>query len=175
MKKVNTHIITIRNKLEIQPGNMVKVPGCEPITSMTSDVLARNMCCHASEIPVEDCLRLIPGSRIVIALRPTGTSSTGRFLELPAGPPPAGDGCPARHIPDWYKIMRAHARVRQTRDDEPHEECSAFGFASCHNTSEPPMHQHHPEQRPTTRPLEHPHDRIDVAGQRPSTRPLDVI
>ena len=167
-------IITIRNKLEIQSSNMVKVPGCEPITSMTSDTLARNMCCHASEIPVEECLKLIPGSRIVIALRPTGTSSTGRFLELPAGPPPWGNECPPCCVPDWYKIMRKHARVRQSIQDQPHEECSAFGFSSCQNTSEPPMRENRPGSRPTTLPLDPPYDRLTV-GERPSTRPLGVI
>jgi len=78
----------IKNKLEIRPGNVIQVPGCEPVSSLTGLALSRNMSCNASIIPVADVLRLIPGSRIVGKFTPAGQNGTGWFLELPDGPPP---------------------------------------------------------------------------------------
>lgn len=149
-------VITIRNKLEIQPGHVISVPGCEPTTSLTSDTLSRNLKCNASVIPVEDVLRLIPGSRIVRVLSPFGQSGTGMFLELPNGPPGDGNVCPADCLTDWYAILRANARVRNTetaKEPAPVGMCSGVNFSGCVFDYDPQLHPRAPDHRPSQKPL----------------------
>jgi hypothetical protein len=125
--------IMIRNKLEIMNGNVINVPGCEPVSSVTGTSLLRNNNCAASVIPVADVLRLIPGSRIVRVLTPAGQSGTGRFIELPNGPPPNANKCPKVCLTDYYRILKENARVKEsskklTIDGDL---CSGFNFSGC--------------------------------------------
>jgi hypothetical protein len=177
-------IIIIRNKLEIQPGNVINVPGCEPTTSLTSDTLSRNLKCNASIIPVEDVLRLIPGSRIVRVLSPFGQTGTGMFLELPSGPPQNGNECPAECIPDWYAVLRKHARVRNTDEDEeptPVGMCAGVNFSGCVFDYDPTLHPRAGNHRPSERPIgvggpineqEIRPSEMHIADLRPSGEPL---
>ena len=98
--------ISIKNKLEILPGNVIRIPGCEPVTSFTSLALAANLDCPASIIKLEDAVAAIPDAKIIIVLRPSGVPGTGKFFELPAGPATAGSECPPVDVPDFYQQLK---------------------------------------------------------------------
>jgi len=99
-------IIEVKNKLEVKPNGYVQIPGCEPISSLTSLELSRNLTCNCVQIKASEVLRLIPGSKIVRMPNPQGNIAVGYFIELPNGPPPFGNDCPATCYPDWYKILK---------------------------------------------------------------------
>lgn len=123
--------ISIKNKLEVLAGGFINVPGCEPTSSLTSDTLSKNMHCNASVIPLQDVLRLIPGSKLVRAVYPSGTSSTGWFVELPSGPPGNGNICPTDCLTDWYKILKENAKERSTEEIQPQGACAGFNYSGC--------------------------------------------
>lgn len=160
--------ILIKNKLEIQPGNVIKVPGCEPTSSLTSDTLSRNLKCNASVIPVEDVLELIPGSKVVRVLSPFGQSGTGMFIEFPSGPPSDGNLCPADCLTDWYAVLRKNARNLEQEEEEP-AQCAGFNFSGCQFDFDPLAHTRDPEQRPNEKPL-----RNGAFGNRPEIRPSEL-
>lgn len=148
--------IFIRNKFEIMPGGVIQVPGCEPVSSLTGTALLKNLNCNASIIPVEDVLRLIPGSRIVRTLLPAGQVGTGKFLELPSGPPPNGNVCPCRNMIDFYKILKDNARVRGSKSDQLHVDgdvCAGFNFSGCVLEQDILRTTRDPKMRPNSTPL----------------------
>jgi hypothetical protein len=147
-------IISIKNKLEIKLGEVVQVPGCEPLTSISSLELSKNMNCNASVIPVKDVLRLIPGSRMVRAFYPAGQSGTGRFIELPNGPPHDGNKCPQDCLEDWYRILRENARVPETEGSEADQACASIrDWSGCVNDYDPTQHPRADDHRPNVLPL----------------------
>jgi len=157
--------IHVGNKLEIRLGNVVSVPGCEPISSLTGTTLLQNIDCKSSVIPVEDVLRLIPGARVVRAFFPAGTNGTGRFLELPAGPPPDGDKCPGSSIADFYRIMKDNARTRPQNDRSGFSDgdvCSGFDFSGCVTQRD----EFHTTKDPSLRPNGDALEILDVRGRR---------
>lgn len=93
--------VSIANKLEVLLGNVIMVPGCEPVSDFTSTTLAANMQCKTSVIKVEDALCKIPGSTLEFQSNPRRL-----FFVLPSGPPiPAGcNACDTQ--PDWYAMLR---------------------------------------------------------------------
>lgn len=146
-------MIEVKNKLEIMPGNVIRVPGCEPVSSLTGTALLSNLDCNASIIPLEDALSLIPGSRIIGKFMPAGHVGTGLFFELPSGPPPNGQECGCS-TEDYYKILRDNARTREEEEDNnPDDVCSGFNHSGCQRD------QHHlrmtrdPNLRPNSNPL----------------------
>lgn len=93
--------VSIANKLEVLLGNVIMVPGCEPVSDFTSTTLAANMHCKSSVIKVEDALCRIPGSTLEFQANPRRL-----FFVLPSGPPkaPGCNNCDAQ--PDWYEMLR---------------------------------------------------------------------
>lgn len=93
--------ILIANKLEVQAGNVILVPGCEPTSSLTSFTLDANRKCKASVISVADALEAIPGATLEFQRNPTKL-----FFVLPAGPPvtPGCNSCSS--IDDYYQALR---------------------------------------------------------------------
>jgi hypothetical protein len=159
---MSTTTITVKNKLEIRPGNVISVPGCEPSTSLTSIALSAELLkhCHASIIPVEDVLRLIPGSRIVQVMRPRGAPGTGTgiFIELPEGPPHNGNVCPSECLPDWYAVLRANAHEEPVESVSNPKECAGFSINGCvartpYDEVEKMLHPKYPNQRPNDTPV----------------------
>lgn len=143
-------MIEIKNKLEVRPGGVVQIPGCEPISSTTSTELARNLTCKCSVIDYKKVLELIPGSKLVRVTYPQGQVSTGMFIELPSGPPPIGNECPSTCLEDWYKLLKDSCNPT----DEPDEiTCSGFNFTGCCNNYDPNNHPKDPNLRPNSKPL----------------------
>lgn len=129
--------ITIQNKLEILPGNVLRIPGMEPTTAFTSDTLSVNIseapcnpsneqyisnvtdCGQASYIDLAQAVEIITdvtGSppKIEKALTPSGFPGTGKFLVLPEGSPTEygcdnSDNTLCNKGKDWYSIFRALA------------------------------------------------------------------
>lgn len=127
--------ITVRNKLEIKPGNVISVPGCEPVSALTSIGLLRSLHCNASVISVKKVLQLIPGSRVVRVTSPHGQNGTGSWVELPFGPPPDGDECP-QCLVDWYKLLKENAEVPPQEETPFDGPCAGFNYSGCARPAE---------------------------------------
>lgn len=144
--------VFIRNMLEIRPGGIIMVPGCEPVSSQTSLALATNMKCNASFISVQKALQVIPGSRVIRGvMTPYGQNGTGMFFTLPEGPPPDGYVCPKDCPPDWYAILRANAG--EPEQQQGPEECAGFNYTGCQLDQEPGLMAPDFTKRPNSEPL----------------------
>ena len=111
--------VTIKNLLEVLPGNIILVPGCEPISAFTSPTLAANMDCKASTITLATALEVCPGSTIT-RWPMSGGFYVKRFFVLPDGPPtPVGceETSPACQV-DWYQILRDNADGIGAQNDD---------------------------------------------------------
>ena len=124
--------IEIKNKLEILPGNVIRIPGCEPVTSFTSLALAANIDCNSSIISLEDAVAAIPEARIVKVLSPSGVPGTGKFFELPSGPPRDGNDCECS-VEDFYRILKEAATPINFDeiDEDGLKDCSGFNYSGC--------------------------------------------
>lgn len=93
--------ISIANKLEVLAGNVLLVPGCEPVSAFTSVTLDANRKCKSSVISVADALEAIPGATLEFQRNPTKL-----FFVLPAGPPvtPGCNDCSS--VVDFYQALR---------------------------------------------------------------------
>lgn len=136
--------ITIRNRLEIRPDNTIQVPGCEPISSLSSNTLAANMDCVGTVIDLDVALEKLPGSTVVMIYNGGGALATiRRFFVLPDGPPPSPAVCNSLDAngnttcrTDWYKIMKENARsITDVETTEPTID-SICNFFSLRNRSE---------------------------------------
>jgi hypothetical protein len=122
-------------------------------------------------IPLEDALELIPGSKVVQVMRPSGTTTTGWFFVLPEGPPPDSNRCPRNCFDDYYKILKENARVREPQEDErgltqDEDVCSGFDFSGCVTTRSPLNIVRDPTLRPNGDPLAivDPQGRVELLG-----------
>lgn len=120
--------ITIKNKLVVI-GNQLLVPGLEPLSTQTSNMLTIFMQGYNSYLPVEEALKLIPGSRVVKDQLSFGTFGSYKYFELPNGPSPDGS-CPSKCIDDWYKILRDAAQNAPSTQQGP-VECEAYDNNAC--------------------------------------------
>lgn len=118
--------VTINNKLEVLLGNVIIVPGCEPVSDFTSTTLAANMHCSTSIIKVEEALEAIPGSTLEMQINPRRL-----FFVLPSGPPlPPNQNASGT---DWYALLRGipaphdlpktiqEIRVNRERERDDHD------------------------------------------------------
>lgn len=147
---INT-TINIKNRLEVKAGNIVLIPGCEPISDVSSLGLQRNIHCKASVIPVKDVLRLIPGSKLILlAMRPAGTLNPGSYIELPSGPPQDGNTCPAPCLQDWYQILKDNVPQPEEEKKPP---CAGFNYSGCVLDQDIYHQTRDPNARPNSMPL----------------------
>lgn len=137
-------VVYIKNKLRVNEAGMLIVPGGEPTTSITAISLAK-VATPRSVIPVAEALALIPGSRLVRAYSPFGL-----FFELPAGPPPDGQVCPAGCSEDWYKLLRENAIEEPMQSDE---ECAGFNYSGFPEGIDPLLTSRDATTRPNSNPL----------------------
>jgi len=96
--------INVTNKLEVKRGGSgggyIQVPGCEPLSNLTSIVLLANFKCNNSIVTLNDALEAIPDAQIELTFNPLT-----RWFVLPSGPPP-GFGCAEFTCDDWYEVLR---------------------------------------------------------------------
>ena len=142
-------IIVIKNRLEVKSGSVVQIPGCEPVSSLTSLGLLKNFHCDNAVLPVKVVLNLIPGSKLVKVMTPEGHISTGWFVELPSGPPRDGNKCPADCLPDWYAMLRAYNP--SIPKEEP--DCSAFSINPCQSELDDIRTPRDPNMKPLETPF----------------------
>jgi hypothetical protein len=127
--------IDIANKLWINEGGKIMVPGCEPVSELTSENLATQLrACGGSEISARKALELIPGSRIEIST----FSPSMRYFVLPSGPPPDGNVCPKVCIEDWYALLRGEVEPEPEQPDEADGCDDPFYFGWCPNPNPNP-------------------------------------
>jgi hypothetical protein len=123
----------ISNKLEVLPGNVIMLPGCEPTSSMTVPVMDINMFCPKTFIRLVTALRVIPEAQVVI-MPNTGDTLTRKYFVLPSGPPPQVGSC-CFGGPDWYKILREAAFADEpVQEPQTQEACGFGGYMSCGET-----------------------------------------
>ena len=94
--------VHIANKIEILPGNILILPGCEPASALTSVTLERNTTCKCSYIRLDVALQAIPTATIVTI---RNMNPKRRFFVLPDGPPPQMGTC-CKTYGDWYDVLR---------------------------------------------------------------------
>jgi hypothetical protein len=150
---VNEHIIAIANKLEVKPDGSIQVPGCEPVSSLTSLALSRNFFCNSSVIDVKLALSLIPGSKLLKVTTPIGHLGSGFFFVLPEGPPIDGNKC--NHcVEDYYKILRENAKPPSPSQAEAVPACSSIeNYTGCIRVIDDIRAPRDPNMRPNSNPL----------------------
>lgn len=146
----------IRNKLEILPGNVIRIPGCEPVTSFTSLALAANVNCNASVISLDKAIEAIPDATIEKVMAPSGFPGTGQFFVLPEGPPTRPGCVTCDPIEDYYQRLRDAAEPIEFEEDEglPEGICAAAANWNLCRTEQDQFHRApDPELRPNSTPL----------------------
>jgi len=128
----------IQNRLRIWAGNIIAVPGNEPISTVThvsnyqynpyvTTLLNCDYCSHVY-ISVKKALEVIPGSYVTIV-----SNRYMRYFVLPSGPPPDYK-CPCDFVNDWYKIMRDNADIPESVGSQAvsreikEQECEMFSL-----------------------------------------------
>jgi len=128
--------IEVANRLRIYEGNIILIPGCEPISVVTHisnyqynpgvTTLYNNYqdICKASYLSLDRAMELIPEATLYY-----GHDMANRWFVLPNGPSPSSK-CPKDCIEDWYKILREGADGVVLEDGTAicQGECSAFTF-----------------------------------------------
>ena len=124
--------ILIKNYLQVI-GRRVKVPGFEPLSEQTTNNLSIAMQSSNTYIDLDLALKLIPGSRVIIAHAHGGPTSGSfghdKWFELPDGPPPNGSTCPCTVIEDYYKILQDAARVSGFASSSDPISCDRHDFS----------------------------------------------
>ena len=129
MSSIDTHI---GNKLEVLPGNVLLLPGCEPTSAITSYDLLINRNCPKTFIKLSTAIAAIPEARIVFI--PNWGDFARKFFILPSGPPPAVGSCCSG--PDWYQILKDAAAEEETVTPEtcdPNNCCGWTGYMGAMN------------------------------------------
>lgn len=134
--------IQIRGRIEVMPGNKLMVPGCEPVSALTSTSLDENRVCTTTVVDLADALAVIPGSTVEQTRNPRR-----KWFVLPSGPGPNPSMCdtpiPCRckkvccceksnscqAVPDWYAALRSIGqKTKIVQEDKPIDPCSGSGF-----------------------------------------------
>ena len=119
-------MINIANKLEVRAGNIISIPGCEPLSEFSSNTLAANMSCKSSVITLGAALEAIPGSTVEIHFNPKGF-----YFVLPEGPPTLWGCNDCNSGIDWYQILRDAATPPQPQEPNVPGPCDAFPIPRC--------------------------------------------
>lgn len=132
--------ITVQNRLRIYEGDIILIPGCEPISvithisnfmynpSVTTMFNNFNTICTSSYISLKKAMELIPGHKLDY-----NHDMANRWFVLPDGPPPSNE-CPRSIAKDWYKILRENADgvIINGQDVYSNGECSSiYDFNWC--------------------------------------------
>ncbi len=116
----------IHHQLEIIPGNKILVPGCEPTSALTSDVLSRSMDCGSAIVDLDAALAAIPGSFVKLGSNYNRGNTRQRWLVLPAIDP----SCPCPSYDDYYQILKDTAS-EEVPVEETFDHCNVIGQGFC--------------------------------------------
>lgn len=114
--------IDIANALEIKHGDVILVPGCEPISTVTSVTLDTTRECNNAEVSLSAALEAIPEATIRVTPNPLT-----RWFVLPEGPSTPHE-CPCRSIEDYYELLRQIPSESQETEDQPPVGCDGFDY-----------------------------------------------
>lgn len=117
-------MINISNRLKIYNGNVIMLPGCEPLSEFTSQSLAANMSCSNSYINLADALSAIPAATIIMFSNPKEM-----FFVLPDGPPSKYGCADCDSQDDWYQILKD--AVPSTTVQSESTSCDVFPVPRC--------------------------------------------
>lgn len=117
--------ISIELRLDILPNNQIQIPGCEPISELTSTTLAQRWKCQHTLVHLRDVLALIPEARVEYGSNWGQQGTRKKWLVLPPRPLIC-----CQPYPDWYALLRTIGVV-----DEPivekYEACDVIGQGFC--------------------------------------------
>lgn len=121
--------ITISLQLEVQANNKVFIPGCEPVSSISSKTLASYMAkCDYCENPMVDVdliLEEIPGTYLKLGNNFGRGNMRQKWLVFPS----LQVGCPCGSYDNWYE------RLKELEGDpvveEDFEYCNTTGMGYC--------------------------------------------
>lgn len=103
----------VSNKIEVRRGGYILVPGCEPLSNLTSPTLLANFeVCNNTYVKLEDALEAIPDATIEYTYNPFT-----RWFVLPSGSPAPEFGCREMTCDDWYAILRAIPSTNISADE----------------------------------------------------------
>jgi hypothetical protein len=119
-------MITIANKLAVRAGNIISIPGCEPLSGFSSNTLAANMSCKSSVITLGAALEAIPGSTVEMSFNPKMF-----YFVLPEGPPTVFGCNTCDSGIDWYQILRDASIPLQPQEPNVPGPCDAFPIPRC--------------------------------------------
>jgi hypothetical protein len=107
--------VNITHQLEIMPNGKVLVPGCEPTSALSSNVLNSWLAqsgCGSALVDLDLALAAIPGSHVKLGCNFGRAGTRQKWLVLPG----IDTDCPCASYPDYYNILRNLA------DQEPEAE-----------------------------------------------------
>jgi len=118
-------MVSIANKLEVKDGNVIQVPGCEPLSELSSLTLAANIDCKSAVITLAAALEAIPGSTIEM------TKPKKIYFVLPDGPPSRYGCTTCAGIDDWYQVLREASTPIQPQTPDVAGPCDPFPIPRC--------------------------------------------
>lgn len=118
----------IVRRLEVIGQDRILIPGCEPVSEVTSPTLMRELrkggLCTNSYAYLQEALDAIPGSYVEFGVN-YGYGPIKKFFVLP----PATIRCCDSGL-DWFSILKSLPGNPQATEEE-HEECASFSFSQC--------------------------------------------
>ena len=135
-------LIIVQNALRIWEGNILLIPGSEPISVVTSvsnyefNPFVKTL---LSDPPASSYISLAKAKEVILgwSIKILGPNPAYRYFVLPDGPPP-DSACPCGEVNDWYGIMRFYADGpgNFTPVDKPAKQplgdiCAGFNHSFC--------------------------------------------
>ena len=124
--------IHISLQLEVHANNKVFVPGCEPISSLSSKTLASYMAkceyCKNPMIDIEVVLDSIPGTYLKLGVNYGRGNMRQKWLVFPA----LAVGCPCGSYDNWYDKLKELADA-PVEVEEEYDHCNTTGMGYCHS------------------------------------------
>lgn len=115
--------VRIELKLDILPNDKIQIPGCEPLTDV-STTLAQRWKCPNTYVSLKDALDAIPGAKVVDGHN-WGLGYRKRWLVLP----PIQIRCCIPYT-DWYGVLRSLGSGEEPIT-EKYEACDVIGQGFC--------------------------------------------
>lgn len=122
-------MIQINHQLEILANNKIQVPGCEPTSALSSNLLSSwlaELGCNNALVDVNLALAAIPGSYVKIGSNYNVGNRRQKWFVLP----PIGTDCPCQSYEDFYEILRGISDTEELAE-ESLENCGVNDMGYC--------------------------------------------